>query len=179
MDAAVERLLHQYFRMLTRYNAWANARLYECCSQLDSGVYRTSADGTGRSILDVLNARLAQDKLWSSRLQGYVAESTTVEEDTHADFATLRDAQLGEDVGLTEHVDGLAEEDLLRPIAYEEDGEAHTNAQHELLTHLAAEQIGDRARVTQLIESAGAAAPDLAMLTFLRDAYVGIRTIKG
>lgn len=170
----MERLLHQYFRLLVRYNAWANRRLYDRFGALDEAAYRSARLPSGRTAHQLLNARLAADRLWFARLNGYAADERSLGDQLHESFEGLRDAQLAEDVELFEYVHGLAEEDLLRPTSYDgASGERHTNAQYELLTHLAAEQVGARAVSSRLLHPA----PDLDMLTFFRDAEVGIRPL--
>ncbi len=163
----MERLLHRYFRLLARYNAWANRRVYDRVLGMHQAAYGTLRSPGGRSLVELLDARLGDDRLWRARLGGYAAYERAVGAPAYDDLGQLRDAQLAEDVDLFEYVDGLAEEDLLRPTSYDTDaGETHTHAQHELLTHLFTEQIAARARVCELLHPA----PDLEMLTFLHDA---------
>jgi uncharacterized damage-inducible protein DinB len=170
----MERLLHQYFRLLARYNTWANARVYDACAALDERDYRTPRTPSGLSAHDLLNVRLATDRLWLSRLRGYSADERTIGEELHETLEALREAQLAEDVELFEYVDGLAEEDLLRPTAFETGaGEHHSNAQYEILTHLLADQTGSRGRVSQLLPSV----PDLGMLRFFAETVVGERPL--
>jgi uncharacterized damage-inducible protein DinB len=170
----MERLLHQYFRLLARYNTWANARIYDACAALDDSEYRAARPPCGASVHELLNLRLAADRLWISRLHGYLADERTLGEELHETLDALRGAQLAEDVELFEYVDGLGEEDLLRPTAFETGaGEHHSNAQYEILTHLLADQTGWRGRVTQLLPSA----PDLDMLTFFAETEVGERPL--
>jgi uncharacterized damage-inducible protein DinB len=171
----MERLLHPYFRLLARYNTWANARIYDACATLDDDQYRAPVPPSGRSAHTLLNIRLATDRLWNSRLQGYLADERTVGEELHETLEALRNAQLAEDVELFEYVDGLAEEDLLRPTAFETGaGEHHSNAQYEILTHLFADQTGWRGRMIQLLPSP----PDLDMLTFFAETEVGERPLS-
>ena len=170
----MERLLHQYFRVLVRYNAWANSRLYARCGALDENAYRNGPAASGRSVHELLTARLASDRLWLARLAGYADYELAVGAPSYASLDELREAHLAQDVELFEYVDALAEEDLLRPTRYETgEHEAHTNAQYELLTHLFAEQVADRGRIADCLRPA----PDLDVLTFLRDAEAGRRPL--
>ncbi|HEU4617723.1 MAG TPA: DinB family protein [Gammaproteobacteria bacterium] len=170
----MERLLHQYFRVLARYNAWANPRLYDACAALDDDAYREARTPAGKSAHELLNLRLATDRLWLSRLQGYLADDRMVEEELHETLEDLREAQLAEDVELFEYVDSLAEEDLLRPTTFElSSGERRTNAQYELLTHLLTDQTAWRGRMRELLPFA----LDLSMLTFVAETEVGERPL--
>ncbi len=163
----MERLLHQYFRLLARYNAWANRQIYDRILGMHEAAYGALRANDGRTLVETLDARLADDRLWRARLGGYGAYEQAVGAPAYDNLSELRDAQLAEDVDLFEYVDGLAEEDLLRPTSYEtEANETHTHAQYELLTHLFAAQIGARARVCERLQPA----PDLEMLTFFHDA---------
>jgi uncharacterized damage-inducible protein DinB len=178
VDAAfemrMERLLHSYFRLIARYNAWANGRLYEHLGGLTEKAHRSTVKSRGAAAQRLLNARLAADKLWLARLNGYEAYERAVGEELPLELDELRDAQLAQDVELLEYVETLAEEDLLRPTSYDsESGERHTNAQYEILSHLFADQIASRARLGDLLEPA----PDLAMLSYFRDTELGARPL--
>jgi uncharacterized damage-inducible protein DinB len=167
----MQRLLHRYFRMLTRYNEWSNARLYAKCATLDDASYREPRTVAGESVHDLLDIRLAADRLWLARLQGYEDVEERVEREAHSDFESLRDARVAEDVLLVELVDELSEEDLLRPVPYRDSaGASHADSQYELLTHLHVEQVESRARLLQLLQANGEVL-DLAFLGFVREAY--------
>jgi uncharacterized damage-inducible protein DinB len=171
----MERLLHQYFRLLARYNTWANARIYDSCAALSEHEYREPRGPSASSAHQLLNFRLATDRLWISRLRGYLGDERAIGEELHETIEALREAQLAEDVELFEYVDGLAEEDLLRPTAFETvTGEHHSNAQYELLTQLLADQMGWRGRMTQLLPSP----PGLDMLAFFAETEVGERPLR-
>lgn len=170
----MERLLHQYFRVLARYNTWANARIYDACTCLDEDAYRRPRTPSGPTAHSLLNVRLATDRVWASRLRGYLADERTIGQELHVSLDALRQAQLAEDVELVEYVDSLAEEDLLRPTAFQTGiGEHHSNAQYEILTHLFADQTGWRGKMSLLLP----APPDVDMLTFFSDTEVGQRPL--
>jgi uncharacterized damage-inducible protein DinB len=171
----MERLLHQYFRLLVRYNAWANQRVCDRCAAMDDAQYRNARTASGKTAHELLNVRLATDRTWLDRLRGYVADERSIGEELHATVEALREAQLAEDIELIDYVEALSEEDLLRPTAYETgSGEHHTNAQYELLSHLFTDQTAWRGRVSELLHPA----PDLDMLSFFRDVEGGHRPLR-
>ena len=58
------------FRMLARYNRFANERLYDACEQLDPVEYRRERKGSFGSIHKLLNHLLLGDRIWMSRFAG-------------------------------------------------------------------------------------------------------------
>lgn len=163
--------MHAYFRLCARYNEWANRQLHGACAKLPEEAYRAPRRIRFGSIHGVLNHVLVVERLWLARVQGYEAGITALDEELHEDFELLRDAQTAEDVLLSEYVHGLSEQDLARPIAWHSlSGQAHANAQHELLAHLFDEQARHRGTIAALLQQAGAEYADLGLIHFLHQA---------
>lgn len=59
-----------YFRMLARYNRWANAHLYAGCMALPLAAYNEDRRGYFKSIGNTLNHLLVVDRLWLGRIEG-------------------------------------------------------------------------------------------------------------
>lgn len=160
--------LHGHFRTCARYNLWATERLYTVCAGLTESAYRQRCPISGRSLHGVLNHLLVINRLWLARLRGYESDIVSVHEELHDDLESLRDATVAEDVILYDYVHGLSEEDLMRPVAYRNlAGEAHANAQAEMLTHLFSRQIEHRGEACGLVERTEEVPPKLGFIRFL------------
>ncbi len=71
----MQDLLKTHFDMFARYNAWANARLYEAARALpdaeraDRGAFFKSVHGI-KSVHGTLNHLLVTDRVWMHRFTG-------------------------------------------------------------------------------------------------------------
>lgn len=74
-----------YFRMLARYNRWANARLYAACMALTPEQYNEDRRGYFRSIGNTLNHLLVVDRLWLGRIEGKAHGVTDLSAVLHTD----------------------------------------------------------------------------------------------
>lgn len=165
----MNRTLHKHFRMCARYNSWANQQLYDACAKLSEGTYKQPRPALFKSIHGVLNHILVVDRIWLARLNGYDTGISTLEEELHDDFRSLRDARVAEDVILSDYVHGLSDEDLERPIAYRNlADEPHANSQYEILAHLFNHQSHHRGQVNDHISQSEVSPPDLSLIDFLR-----------
>ncbi len=162
-------LSHQYLT-LARYATWSNARLYATISELMTDEYRETEPAEVDALLGLLNQLQVIGRLWLARLRGYDPGIDSMHERAHDELASLREAQVADDLELCDYVHGLGEEDLLRPIPYRMfDGSAHTNSQQELLLELFVHQHHLRGRVCELLHRINASAPELDYLQFERE----------
>jgi uncharacterized damage-inducible protein DinB len=74
-----------YFRMLARYNRWANARLYAACLALSPQAYNEDRRGYFKSIGNTLNHLLVVDRLWLGRIEGRAHGVTDLSAVPHPD----------------------------------------------------------------------------------------------
>jgi uncharacterized damage-inducible protein DinB len=83
----------QHIRMLTRYAAWANARLYEMLADLPERELTKPRPIVFGSILRTLNHVYAMDQVWQAHLQRTPPGLTTRNPEECPPFAELRAAQ--------------------------------------------------------------------------------------
>lgn len=95
-------------QIMARYNRWANARLYDCVTELDDDVYRQNNNAFFGSIHATLNHILVGDRLWTSRIVGEYSGIKSLDEILHEDFSALRNAQSAMAENIQLMVDRLA-----------------------------------------------------------------------
>jgi uncharacterized damage-inducible protein DinB len=125
------------FQQLARYNAWANARLYEAAIALPEDLYRADVGVFFKSLHGTLNHLLLTDRLWLTRLTGIGEQPKRLDEILFEDRLELARARLAEDARLTAVVDGYDEAALARPYTYRTTaGLPHEQPISDILLHL-------------------------------------------
>src|SRR6202051_833142 len=89
----------QTLRMLSRYSAWANDRLFETLAELPGHELAKPHPIVFGSILRTLNHVYVMDLVWRAHLQGTSHGFTTRNPDECPPFAELRAAQIEIDRG--------------------------------------------------------------------------------
>ena len=122
----------RYCQMMAAYNAWMNARTYDCCAQLDDAERKRDRGAFFGSIHRTLNHLLWGDRVWLPRFGGPTLPVGRSGEDLYADFAELRAARAQMDAHISDwaaRVDdaalagdltwfsGVAQRELTRPMA--------------------------------------------------------------
>ena len=110
--------MKQHFQSFARYNAWANARLYEAAAGLSDAEYRADRGAFFRSMHGTLNHLLATDRIWMQRITGCGGAPDRLDAILHEDLPSLREAREAEDRRIVEHMIGLSEADLAGVIRY-------------------------------------------------------------
>ena len=87
----------RHFRMLARYNALANRRLYEACARLGDAERKKERPAFFGSIHGTLNHVLVGDRIWLARFGGEETPSTGLDAVLYEDFDELRRAREHED----------------------------------------------------------------------------------
>ncbi|WP_250477408.1 MULTISPECIES: DinB family protein [unclassified Caballeronia] len=62
--------LKAHFDMFARYNAWANARVYDAARALSDADYRADRGAFFKSVHGTLNHLLVTDRVWMHRFTG-------------------------------------------------------------------------------------------------------------
>jgi uncharacterized damage-inducible protein DinB len=104
--------LLDHYRMLGRYNAWANVRLYEAVAGLRSDEYRADRGAFFKSVHGTLNHLLATDRIWMKRFTGEGEAPDRLDAILHETFDGLRPARVAEDARIVAFVDDLDERRL-------------------------------------------------------------------
>jgi hypothetical protein len=75
--------------VFSRYNRWANTRLYDACAGLAPDAYMAERPSFFGSIHRTLNHILVGDLLWLGRLEGR-PQTIALDAELHGDLASLR-----------------------------------------------------------------------------------------
>ncbi|MEE8502198.1 MAG: DinB family protein, partial [Kiloniellales bacterium] len=87
-------MLQDHFRMMGRFNAWANRRVYDAVAALGDDDYRkTRPAAFFGSIHGTLNHLLVVDHLWFGRIEGTDSGVTSLDQILQDDLAGLRAAR--------------------------------------------------------------------------------------
>lgn len=158
-----------HFPLMARFNAWANARIYDSVARLPDAAYRADRKAFFGSIHRTLNHLLLVDRLWGGRIEGVDRGIRTLDEILYDDFSDLRAARIDEDKRLIDLVDGLDEARLEKPIPYHRiigDGMEEARAGHMLIT-LFNHQTHHRGQVHVLLTQADIVPAALDVIFFL------------
>ncbi len=156
-------MLHDHFRTMARFNAWANARVYDAVGALPEGEYlKARSAAYFGSIHGTLNHLLATDRVWVGRVEGVDRGITALDQILCDDLAALRTARETEDERIITLVDGLDEIALAGDLSYRSIvGGTLTLPLRVALAAVFNHQTHHRGQVHALIKDAGAEPPAL------------------
>ena len=162
-------MMHDHFRMMARYNRWANARLYDAAATMgadyakDAGAFFGSMHGT-------LSHILVADRIWLRRLTGEGPEHRALDERPHDDLAALRAAREAEDERIVAFVGELDADALSGTFTYVPitNPEPITQARAPVLAHVFNHQTHHRGQAHTILTSLGHDAPALDVIYFQR-----------
>ncbi|AUH52287.1 damage-inducible protein DinB [Chromobacterium sp. ATCC 53434] len=159
-------------RMLARYSAWANHRLFDTLAALpEEELLKPRATVFG-NILSTLNHNLVIDRIWQAHLQarphGYSGRNTA---DTPA-LAELVRAQSELDRWYVDYADGLdpASHEELVDFAFV-DGGAGSMRRGDMLLHIVNHKNYHRGFVADMLYQVPAKPPATDLPVYLRDAH--------
>ena len=142
----------EYFRMLARYNALANERLYDACARLSDEERQRPRPAFFKSIHGTLNHILLGDRIWLARFAGREVLSTGLDRILYQDFDALRAARQAEDEQIKAFAGGLDEAFLDGVIVYRNNqGHIHKDPVALLIAHLFNHQTHHRGQVHDLL----------------------------
>ncbi len=156
-------MLHDHFRTLASFNAWANARIYGAVGALPEGEYRKARTAAYfGSILGTLNHLLVVDRLWFGRVEGVDCGITGLDQILHDGLDELRRAREAEDARIIALVDGLDEAALGADLSYASlAGDRYAMPLRIVLAAIFNHQTHHRGQAHALIKEAGAEPPAL------------------
>ena len=168
-----------HFEMFSRYNAWANERLYDAAAKLSDADYRADRGAFFKSMHGTLNHLLVGDRIWMHRFTGTEPTSDKLDSILYEDFSALREARRNEDARINRFVDGLSTADLDGNIRYR----TITNPQDieqplaPALDHFFNHQTHHRGQAHGLLTAITGDAPSFDLIIFQRTSGLGqIRT---
>jgi uncharacterized damage-inducible protein DinB len=115
---AASLTLAGHYRMLGRYNAWANERLFSAAARLSLEQYRADRGAFFKSVHDTLNHLLVTDRVWMHRFTGEGEAPGRLDAILHETFDQLRGAREAEDRRIVDFVDGLDDVRIAATIKY-------------------------------------------------------------
>jgi uncharacterized damage-inducible protein DinB len=159
----------RYFLTLARYNAWANARLYDTCAQLSEDEYMKSRPAFFGSIHGTLNHILVGDRVWLARLERKPPLKVTLDQILYGDLVALRVARQAEDDHIINVVNDISARSLDQPLAYANmAGVRQKTVLRFVLAHFFNHQTHHRGQVHGLLSQTAVAPPPLDLILYLR-----------
>ncbi len=156
--------------VFSRYNRWANARLYAACGDLGREAYMAPRPSFFGSIHATLNHILVADMLWLGRLRG-TPVTLALDAELHRELEDLRAAREAFDRDLVDHCDDLETGWQEAVLSYANSrGEPFETPLVQVYWHLFNHQTHHRGQVHGLLSQAGVAPPPLDLIYFLREA---------
>lgn len=159
-------------RMLTRYSAWANQRLFDALSELaDDEVTEQRSEGAG-SMLKVLNHAYVVDQIWQAHLLGKPHGFTSRNTDTLPSLGELQSGQCMIDDWYVAYADELAEKTYGEVVNFEFiGGDPGAMTRGDMLLHIVNHKTYHRGFVAQMLYEVSQRPPVMDLPVFLRDAF--------
>jgi uncharacterized damage-inducible protein DinB len=175
-EDSMQALIKQHFDTFARYNAWANARLYDAAAQLSDDDYRADRGAFFRSVHGTLNHLLVTDRVWMQRFTGEGMAPDRLDAVLFDQLATLREAREAEDARIVKYVTGLDAVALEGTITYRRVStpEMFTQPLAPGLAHWFNHQTHHRGQVHAILTSIAGRAPELDLLFYQRLAEKGL-----
>ncbi len=152
--------MKDHFRMMARYNAWANARLYRAAAALPGEDYHRDAGAYFGSLHGTLNHLLVADRIWLYRLTGSGELPTALGATLYESLPALHAARLAEDGRLAAFVESRSEAQLEGPLEYRTlAGVPQRGRIREVLAHLFNHQTHHRGQAHAILTRLGIAEP--------------------
>ncbi len=165
-------MLQDHFRMMGRFNAWANRRVYDAVAGLGDDDYRkTRPAAFFGSIHNTLNHLLVVDLLWFGRIEGTDPGIASLDQIVHDGLAELRAARAAEDARIVGLIDAMSEDELTREASFKwMDGTPSTMPVRHMLATILNHQTHHRGQVHALLKEAGVPPPPLDIPVYLSEA---------
>lgn len=158
-------------RLLTRYNAWANERLFEALAKLPvAELTVTRSKGPG-SILKTLNHAQVVDRIWQANLEGRPHGFTSRNTEVLPAFEALREAQRDTDawyVAFADRLEALARDEVVR-FTFVGGGEG-AMTRGDMLLHVVNHKTYHRGYVAEMLYEGNLKPPTMDLPVYIRDA---------
>lgn len=157
-----------HFATFAAYNAWANRRLYDACSQMDDAARHADAGAFFGSLFGTLNHLLCTDQIWMRRFTGAGPAPTSLSDVPFEAFDDLRAARTALDARIAEYVGSLTERDIERLFSYTSVTlpDPITQPLGTVLAHMFNHQTHHRGQCHHMLTAAGHDAPPLDLMFF-------------
>ncbi len=160
----------QNARMLMRYSAWANARLYVALQDISSDLILQPRPGRPSGLISTLTHIYVVDRIWRAHMEGRDHGFKTRNLDRPVPLAELRAAQLAQDQWYIGFVDGQSEESLAQIMDFKfVDGGDGRLSRGDVLLHVCNHKTYHRGYVADMLYESGLKPPTMDLPVFLRD----------
>ncbi len=157
------------FRMLARYNALANRRLYEACARLPDDERKKRRLAFFGSIHGTLNHIMVGDRIWLARFAGEEVPSTNLDAVLYEDFGKLSEARDKEDSCIEAFAAGIDERFLKGTIRYvNNEGRTLEDPVELLVAHFFNHQTHHRGQVHDMLSQTEVPLPVLDLHRVIR-----------
>lgn len=143
-------------RLMARYNAWMNQRLYAIAARMTDEERRRNRGAFFKSVHGTLNHILVGDGIWMARFEGLPHEWHGFDHEAQADFAGLGAARVAMDARIAAYVERLTPELLASDLDYRSTaGQARHIALATALSHFFNHQTHHRGQATTVFAQLG------------------------
>lgn len=158
-------------RMLLRYNAWANERLFAALAALPAqDVHEPMVPGVG-SMVRALNHALVVDQIWQGHLEGRPHGFSSRNTEREPSLRELRASQSRLDQWYIAYADALSVADHDEQVSFSfVDGGAGCLRRADILLHVVNHKTYHRGNVAVVLYQLGGKPPVMDLPVFLRDA---------
>jgi len=162
-------------RMLTRYTAWANARLFEALSKLPQAeVTAKRVTGFG-NMVHTLNHSYVVDQIWKAHLEGTPHGFKARNTESHPPLAELAAAQRRLDEWYIGYADNLSAEGHDELVNFKfVDGGAGAMTRGDMLLHVVNHKTYHRGYVADMLYQVPSRPPTMDLPVFLRDVQLDL-----
>ena len=159
-------------RMLTRYSAWANQRLFVALTGLaEDDVTAPRSEGAG-SMIKALNHSYVVDQIWQEHLLGKAHGFSARNTDTLPSLSELQAAQHQIDDWYVAYADKLSEKAYAEVVDFEFiGGGLGAMSRGDMLLHIVNHKTYHRGFVAQMLYQISQRPPVMDLPVFLRDAF--------
>jgi uncharacterized damage-inducible protein DinB len=157
-----------HFERMSRYNRWANRRLYGAVAQLDEAEFHAPRSGFFPSIARTLNHLVVTDRIWRDRLNGNFIPHRQLNEIPYDTLAALTPAREAEDQHLIAFFKALTQERIDGIFEYRNmAGDARSQPMLPVLAHIFNHQAHHRGQAHAMLSGTAVAPPPLDLIYFL------------
>lgn len=144
-------------RLLARYNAWMNDKLYAACATLSDEERKRDRGAFFRSIHGTLNHLLLADSVWLGRFEGKPFAFSSLDQELFASFDELRAQRTATDERIRRWTDGLTDAALDARLNFTSALTKRTHAPilWKVVAHFFNHQTHHRGQLTTLLSQAG------------------------
>lgn len=159
-------------RMLVRYNAWANAKLYAALAEVPASIIEAPRPGRTAGMMGTLAHIHVVDLIWKAHLEGSRHGFTTRNLDHPPPLSELHAAQTSLDHWYIHYADTVPEPQLNEVVNFHfVDGGAGSLSRADMLLHVVNHKTYHRGYVADMLYESSLRPPTMDLPVFLRDTW--------